>query len=183
MQTQGQKIYLQRNLAEEIYPQLLQWIHDLEVMRYVYWVREGLNIKDVVELKKFIADIEGTMAMIFSIYAIDGNFIGYTSLCDFEKKDSCEYSIFIFNKDYWGQGIGQEVTKLMLDYAFIDLQMEKVLLATSEQHQQAIRLYEKMGFQLMQKIPNDRTIFHQGQWQLSGSVEMEIRRDEWLNPV
>lgn len=172
MQLAGEKIYLKEGLAEENYPRLLEWFHDLEIMGYIGWVKKGLALKDVLELKAYIAELED--GIIFGIYDYADKFIGYTSLSDFVGKEECEFGIFILDKNYWGKGIGLEITNLMLDYAFNDLQMEKVILTTSEFHENAIKLYEKAGFKKTKLIPNDRTIFHNGEWVLSGTVEMKI---------
>lgn len=75
--------------------------------------------------------------------------------------------------------MGLEVTKLMLDYTFNELEIKKVVLETSEFHQGAIRLYKQAGFKKVEIVPNDRTIFHNGEWVLSGSVIMAIERDDF----
>lgn len=171
------KIYLKEGLREENYPLLLEWFHNLEIMKYIGWVKKGLALKNVQDLKIFIAELED--GIIFGIYGKDDKFIGYTSLSDFRGKEECEFGIFILDKNYWGHGIGEEVTRLMLEYGFNELKMEKIILSTSEFHTKAIALYEKSGFKKTKLIPNDRTIYHNGEWILSGTVEMEIGRDEF----
>lgn len=177
MKITGEKIYLKEGLAEENYPLLLKWFGDLEIMKYIGWVEKGLALKDIDDLKKFITQLED--GVIFGIYSVDNEFIGYTSLSDFEGREECEFGIFILDRDYWGRGIGEDVTRLMLEYGFNELKMEKIILSTSEFHTKAIALYEKSGFKKTKLIPNDRTIFHSGEWVLSGTVEMEIRREEF----
>lgn len=169
------KIYLKEELREENYPLLLEWFHDLDIMKYIGWVKRGLALKDIQDLKSFIAELEN--GIIFGIYSKDDKFIGYTSLSDFKGKEECEFGIFILDKNYWGQGIGEDVTRLMLEHGFDELKMEKIILSTSEFHAKAIALYEKAGFKKTKLIPNDRTIFHNNEWLLSGTVEMEIGRD------
>ncbi|TAK95870.1 N-acetyltransferase [Patescibacteria group bacterium] len=178
MKLTGEKVYLQEGLTEENYPLLLEWFRDLELMKYISWVKRGMALKDVSELKKFISELED--GIIFGIYDQMDKFIGYTSLSDFKDKEECEFGIFILDKNYWGQGIGTEATQLTLDYAFNQLGVEKVVLSTSEFHAGAIRLYERAGFHRTALLPNDRTIFHQGEWVLSGTVEMAIKRSEFL---
>lgn len=177
MKLQGKNIYLKKGLTEENYPQLLEWFHDLEVMNYIGWVKSGMAITNIEELKNFIAELED--GIIFGIYDSADNFIGYTSFSDFKDKDECEFGIFILNKEYWGKGIGQEVTKLMLEHAFKELGMSEVVLSTSEFHKNAISLYEKAGFKKTKLIPKDRTIFHDGEWILSGTVEMAIKKQDF----
>jgi RimJ/RimL family protein N-acetyltransferase len=139
-------------------------------------VKKGLALENIAELKSFIAELED--GIIFGIYDKEDNFIGYTSLSDFDGKEECEFGIFILDKNYWGKGIGVEVTKLMLKYAFDELEIKKVFLSTSELHAKAIRLYEKCGFVREKVVPNDRTILHGGKWVLSGTVEMKIEHEK-----
>ncbi|EKE11844.1 MAG: GCN5-related N-acetyltransferase [uncultured bacterium] len=177
MKIQGEKIYLKKGLEEENYPLLLAWFHDLEVMRYIGWVKRGMALKNIGELKKFISELEG--GIIFGIYSKQDIFIGYASFSDFREKEECEFGIFILDKNYQGKGIGRDVTRLMLEYGFGELNMKKIILSTSEFHENAISLYEKAGFKRTELIPNDRTIFRNGEWVLSGTVEMEITREEF----
>ncbi|HBI17648.1 MAG: Acetyltransferase, gnat family [Candidatus Moranbacteria bacterium GW2011_GWF2_34_56] len=178
-----EKIYLKEGLVEENYPLLLEWFGDLEIMKYIGWAKKGLALKNIRELKDFIAELEN--GIIFGIYTNDDEFIGYTSLSDFKGKEECEFGIFILDKNYWGRGIGEDVTRLMLDYGFGELKMEKIILSTSEFHTKAIALYEKAGFKEIKLIPDDRTIHHNGEWVLSGTVEMEIEREGFylINPT
>ncbi len=173
----GEKIYLKKGLVEENYPLLLQWFGDLEVMKYVGWVKRGLALKNVEELKSFISQLED--GIIFGIYTIDNKFIGYASLAYFKQPAECEFAIFILDRNFWGQGFGLEISKLVLKYAFKDLKIEKIVLSTSELHHSAIRLYEKIGFRKSKIVPKDRTIFHNGEWILSGTLEMEIEKENF----
>jgi RimJ/RimL family protein N-acetyltransferase len=173
----GEQIYLKKDLTEDNYPSLLRWLNDLDVMGYIGWVKRGLALQNVKELKKFISELED--GIIFGIYDFSDKFIGYTSLSDFKGKEECEFGIFILDKNFWGKGIGLEVTRLMLEYAFNQLMIDKVILSTSEFHTNAIRLYEKAGFKKTSLISNDRTIFYNGEWALSGTVEMEIIKEDY----
>lgn len=171
MNLQGNQIYLKENLSEENYPLLLKWLTDLEIIGYVYSAKRMVKFKTIEDAKDFLAEEKDEI--FWEIYTKDGKFIGYTSLCSFQGKEQCEFNIFILDKNYWGKGVGLEATKMMLDYAFNELGMKKVVLETSEFHQGAIRLYEKAGFKKVEIVPNDRTVFHNDEWILSGSLMME----------
>ena len=177
MNNQGNRIYLRKNLSEENYPLLLKWLTDLEIVGYLYSSKRMVEFENVEDVKKFLAEEKDEI--FWEIYAKDGNSIGYTSLCSFQEKEQCEFNIFILDKNYWGKGIGLEVTKLILDYAFDELEMKKIVLETSEFHQGAILLYEQSGFRKIKIMPNDRTVFHNGEWVLSGSLMMEIEIRNW----
>lgn len=168
----GKQINLKENLSKKNFPLLLKWFTDVQVIGYLYSARKMVNFKTLEDVKKFLA--EDRDEIFWEIYTKENEFIGYTSLCAFEGKERCEFSVFVLDKNYWGKGIGLEATKLTLDYAFNKLEMKKVILETSEFHQNAIKLYEKFGFRKVEVIPNDRTVFHNGEWVLSGSVIMSI---------
>lgn len=171
----SKQIYLKKDIKEKNYPLLLKWFTNLDVIGYLYSAKRMVNFKTLDNVRSFLAEEKDEI--FWEIYTKDNEFIGYTSLCCFEGKKQCEFSVFILDKNYWGKGIGLEATKSILEYAFNELKMKMVMLETSEFHQGAIRLYEKAGFKKMRIISNDRTVFHRGNWKLSGSVIMEIKPD------
>lgn len=166
----GEKIYIKEGLKEEDYSLILKGCIDLEVVGFIYFAKKVSSFRTIEEAKKFVNGVEGET--VFGIYTIENKFIGYTTL-EPENENVCEYSIFILDKNYWGKGVGEEVTKMILDYAFNKLKFEKIILFTSEYHKKAIELYERMGFTKTKLIPNGREIFLDGKWLLSGTVEME----------
>ncbi|MDD5463771.1 MAG: GNAT family protein [Candidatus Moranbacteria bacterium] len=165
-------------MLEENYSLILNAFHDIDVVKYLSFAKQALALNDVNDLKDFIAEFEGES--IFEIYDYDDKFIGYTFLSDFKEKEECEFGIFILDKNYWGKGIGSEVTRLMLEYAFNELNFEKVVLSTSEFSHAAINIYEKAGFNKIELLPEDRTIFHEDKWFLSGTILMEIKRADFI---
>jgi RimJ/RimL family protein N-acetyltransferase len=177
MISQGEKIYLKRGLTEENYPLLLKWLTDVEIIGHLYYAKRMIDFKTVGDIKNFLAEEKDEK--FWEIYIKDDKLIGYASLCSFQGKEQCEFNIFILDKNYWGKGMGSEATKLMLDFAFNKLGMKKVVLETSEHHQSAIKLYEKTGFKKTQLILEDRTIFHNDEWLLSGTIIMEITKSEF----
>jgi diamine N-acetyltransferase len=65
---------------------------------------------------------------------------------------SSEFSIAIGNPDYWSKGIGEEVTRHVLNHAFCDLNLNRVYLYVLETNLRAIKLYEKVGFKVEGKM-------------------------------
>ncbi len=59
---------------------------------------------------------------------------------------SAEIGIFIGNKPYWNRGFGTEAMKLMVDYGFMTLNLNRIMLDVYETNLRAIRSYEKAGF-------------------------------------
>jgi len=57
----------------------------------------------------------------------------------------CELGIAL-GKDYWGQGLGQEATRLLVDYAFSYLNMNRISLRVLADDARAVGAYRKAGF-------------------------------------
>ena len=56
------------------------------------------------------------------------------------------FGIFIGEKSFWGQGYGQEATRLTLDYGFNLLNLNSIMLGVMAFNERALRTYEKVGF-------------------------------------
>src|SRR5262245_61997852 len=82
----------------------------------------------------------------FAIEA-DGKFIGQCLLHNFHRSNrTCELGITIGDRDYWSKGYGREVVRLLVDYAFRLLNMNRVWLTTNAGNERAIRSYSACGF-------------------------------------
>jgi len=79
----------------------------------------------------------------------EGTVIGDVALQDLDWKNrSCSIGIGIAKKDYRGKGFGTEAVKIMLDYAFNNLGLERITGSTLEHNIAAQRSLEKNNFVL-----------------------------------
>lgn len=62
-----------------------------------------------------------------------------------------EFHIFIGETKYWGIGIGNKATKLMLDIGIKELKLKEIYLSVSKKNVAALRLYLKIGFMVTQE--------------------------------
>ncbi|GAB4448510.1 MAG: GNAT family protein [Anaerolineae bacterium] len=62
------------------------------------------------------------------------------------RNRSAVFGIAIGNKPYWGRGYGTEATRLLLEYGFGELNLNRVELEVFAFNTRAIRSYEKVGF-------------------------------------
>lgn len=60
---------------------------------------------------------------------------------------SAEFAIMIGAKTVWGRGLGQEITRYVLDYGFRWLNLRRIELSLLANNSRALALYEKLGFQ------------------------------------
>lgn len=98
------------------------------------WIRTHVETGDVVQ-------------MIICNLA-DDKPLGSVYIRDIDRHhNKAEYGIFIGEAEARGRGIGTAAAKLMLRYCFEEEQLHRVYLRALSENGQAIRSYEKAGFQ------------------------------------
>ena len=60
--------------------------------------------------------------------------------------------VIAIRKISWGKGFGFEAAKVVLNYGFSELGLEKVVGLTAEQNYGSIRILEKLGFKFQEKF-------------------------------
>ena len=122
---------------------------DLDVRRFV----DGkvLSFKEAGEYVEM--NIQQYQRIGYGRYAVrlkeTGNLIG---MCGFLKEN---YGIdfgYRYSKNSWGKGFGFEAAKVVLNYGFSELGLEKVVGLTAEENSGSIRILEKLGFKLREKF-------------------------------
>jgi RimJ/RimL family protein N-acetyltransferase len=84
--------------------------------------------------------------------------------------------IFIGARENWGKGYGTDAMNILLRYAFMELNLQRVSLGVFAYNPRAIRSYEKAGFQHEGRVR--QALNHEGQrWDIHF---MGVLRDEWL---
>ena len=91
--------------------------------------------------------------------------VGSTYLRDIDMKNKkAEFGIFIGEDSARGRGIGSESVKLTIKYAFEELKLHKVFLRVFANNIQAIKAYEKAGFEY-EVTSKDDIILPSGEYQ------------------
>ena len=81
----------------------------------------------------------------------------------------------IGEREYWGKGYGTDMMKIMLCYAFNELNLHRVSLDVFEYNPRAVRSYEKAGFVLEGR--ERKAIQRDGKfWDM---IYMGVLREEW----
>ncbi|RHW41165.1 N-acetyltransferase [Neobacillus notoginsengisoli] len=76
----------------------------------------------------------------------DGRCIGQARLTVSEADCRARYAVGLFDSSVWGIGLGTEITQLVLQYAFEELNLHRVDLRVLEYNHRAIACYQKCGF-------------------------------------
>lgn len=86
------------------------------------------------------------------------------------------YYIAIAEKENWSKGFGKEVTKLMVEYAFETLNLNRIQLHVSVENERAVNAYKKAGYQIEGTLR--QAMFHQGRY--VDFYVMGILKEDWL---
>lgn len=101
--------------------------------------------------------------------------VGVIGIINIDKKKG-EYYITLGEKKYKRKGIAFRASKLLLDYAFNDLKLEKIWLCVDEKNIAARKLYEKIGFRLEGILIKD--IFFKNE--MINRCMYGLCRNEWM---
>jgi RimJ/RimL family protein N-acetyltransferase len=113
----------------------------------------------------------------FSVRTLaEDKYIGFLSLwVDLIHREAW-VGLGIAEREFWSKGYGSDMMKLCLQYAFMELCVERVSLGLHEYNPRALKSYEKCGFQLEGRTRKDG--MREGR--RNDTLWMGILREEWL---
>lgn len=126
---------------------MLEWMHDSGIQQGFQADMTGRTLEDA---EAFITETQYVLTdggcMHFAVVNEKDEYMGTVSLKDISLRDKrAEYAISL-RRCAQGKGIGYNATKLLLDYAFCTLHLNKVFLNVLSDNLPAIHLYLKCGF-------------------------------------
>ena len=172
----GEKIYLRPVELSDATGEYLAWLNDEETTK---GLATGTFPSSMEALQKFVLScVDNKNVVFFAICDKETDaHIGNIKLDTFDwVARTCELGLLIGNKNYRGKGIGSEVCKLVLNYAFDELNIRKILLAVYANNPVAIKLYERLGFVTEGRLR--RHIFEGGEFHdklLMGIFKEEVK--------
>jgi RimJ/RimL family protein N-acetyltransferase len=92
---------------------------------------------------------------------------------------SAELRIRLGDKSRWGKGNGSEATCLLLQYGFLDLNLERIWLRVFASNSRARQLYEKSGFKVEGTL-RQATFIH---GKADDVILMGLLRREWTESL
>ena len=136
----------------------LKWITDVEAVQYMGADFSEPSIeKELERMKKIIASVDEYNWAI----ELDGEIIGNVALNDITEKSTetglktGNFAILIGDKQHWGKGIGQSVTRAVLDWAFQQGGFEIIVARALEPNTGSIKTLTKLGFEKTGTEPYD----------------------------
>lgn len=158
----GSKIAL-RPLEEEDLPYLVQWRNQDRVRRSFF--HKGLlsHAGQRMWFERYLQDPSREIMIAVSLH--EGNPVGMIGLYHIDHRNhKAEVGMTIVgDPSVWGQGIGTEMLELLKDYAFCDLNLNRLYAYAIDTNQASVRMKLKCGFQLegtLREDHYDQGVYH-----------------------
>lgn len=151
----SERVYLRPIIKDDL-THLNKWKNDFEIFKNLGGGFQPVSKDQQALWMDNLIDMNGNSQRYIII--IEKKPIGVIGLYNINNKNrNCEFGIYIGEHTFHGNGYGKEATKLILDYAFFNLNLRKVKLLVNEGNK-ARSLYESMGFRTVGYYEKERFV-------------------------
>lgn len=142
------------------------WRNDAEIWKYTGF-KPDRYISQSMEEEWLKSKLNNANERRFAIcLAANDQYIGNIQLLNITEEEA-SYHIFIGEKSFWGKGISQAATRLILTFAFSELNLAHILLEVNPLNAAACSVYKKYGF-----VPAGRNA-------TNGFIKMRLNKNEF----
>ena len=140
----GENIYLRALDHNDLTGNYLQWFNDSEVCAFNSHAIFPNSTKKMQEYFDFLQDTNAAVILAIIVKEKDIH-IGNISLQEIDwVSRSAEFAIILGEKDYWQQFLAYDAGKLIFDYAFERLNLNRIYCGTSSENIGMQKLAEKL---------------------------------------
>lgn len=168
----GNDIYMR--LMEEIdIPLKVKWVNDEEIREML--ISDYLSIAGTKQW--FYNNALTNSRKEFMICLIETQVpIGFSSLKNIDLVNSkAEMSMLLGEKEYWGKGYAKSARKLLIDFAFNEIGLNKIYTYNWIENKRIIGLNQKLGFKIDGELRDD--IFFKGTYRTM--AVMSLLKSDW----
>lgn len=140
------RIYFKELTVEDVSEDYHAWMNDPEVVRYL---EARFSDNSMQGIREFVTDCSRNPdSLFFAVRLRAGDkHIGNIKLHGINRiHHSAEVSIMIGDKSCWGKGYGQEAIRLLCDYAFCTLKLNKLSAECYANNPGSLKTFKKAGF-------------------------------------
>lgn len=140
-----------RPLETKDAPFMLEWMTDPDIVRFFRFDASSVTLDSC---RAYIESVAGQKNCLhFAIADENDEYLGTISLKDIDAENGCaEYAVSTRKKAH-GTGAALQATKLILQYAFETLGLERVYLNVLADNLRANAFYRKAGFRFVREEP------------------------------
>ena len=175
----GKKVILRPFVLKDA-ERFCQWLADREVTKFlgVYYDDPPPTLAEEKSWVKRARQDQNNFRL--AINTIEGVHVGSVGLNKIDRfNQHAEFGIFIGDKKYWGQGLGTEACKLIVDYGFKKMKLHRIFLRHIAFNIRGHKSYWKVGFKEEGRLRQH--IFRDGYFH--DQILMGILREEWQKRI
>jgi RimJ/RimL family protein N-acetyltransferase len=155
MKIEGENIVL-RSIQKNVMINKVRWFNDPQVNKTLL-LEESLDLNKT--LKWFEEHAGDDTRQEFIVENKQGESIGITGLVHINlKHGTAECYCIIGEKAYWGKGLGTEVHKMLFDWGFKNLNLNKIWADIRTENIAIIKVIERLGFKVEGTLRQERRI-------------------------
>jgi RimJ/RimL family protein N-acetyltransferase len=127
---------------------IAEWFQDTEFMRLLDAV--PAHPKSITTLQTWLEEAnKATDGYLFGVRLLESDaLIGYIELDGILWNHGTAWlGVALGARKYWGQGYGTEATRLVLDFAFQELNLHRVQATVFRYNRRSVAMCERLGFQ------------------------------------
>lgn len=156
---------------------MMSWVNDSAITgKFAKFNRRITREEEISHIKSMMASKQDRA---FVMESEEGKYLGNISLHEIDRQaGKARMSILIANIEERGKGYGTSAIKKLLEIAFNEMKLHKVLLVVFESNEKARALYRKCGFR-KEGILKDE-YFVEGKYH--DMARMAILEEKWRHP-
>lgn len=172
----GNKVNL-RAVEKKDIPLFLRWYNDQEVIQYLQFY---LPLTETAEEKwvEMISNSEKEIVFVIEAVVSENETmpIGTCGLHEISWKDRCAtIGIAIGEKEFWNNGYGTEAIKLLISYAFEQLNLRRVSSCVYDFNEKSLGIHRKFG--IKEEGRRREAIFKNNRY--ADVIEFGLLKKEW----
>jgi len=143
----GQRLYLREVRLTDVGERYYSWLNDSEVNRYLETRFIPRSCENIID---YVKRLDGKDNEPFFAICLKKNdlHIGNIKLGPINwYHRTADVSLFIGEKSLWGQGYAAEAISMITDFAFRELNLNKLKAGSYEANRGSIKAFEKSGYQ------------------------------------
>lgn len=170
----GKNVYLRPHVESDL-PRWTEWFNDAEVTRYI---THGY-VPNTIELQRQRFESQGgnPSSLFLAIVAKSPEqLVGTLSLTSIQLiHRNAEISILLGERSSWGKGFAKEALSLLIEHAFLKLNLHKLFAGAIECNVTSVKLFEGLGFSREATLKEH--FFHEGKFH--SGIRFSLFQDQW----
>lgn len=146
MKLESERLYFKKLSLKELDGNYVSWLNDWEVCKFNSHGEIEYTEKMAVDFINSLAN--NSSKMVYAVYLKENDtHIGNISLQEIDLKNKNAEIAYLFGeKQYWCQGYAKEASKILINFAFNEMNLHRLHFGTHIENIPMQRLGESLGF-------------------------------------